>query len=87
MIEVNVEELAEKLATRLLEKGIVQPPRRGLLTVKDVAERLGVTDRHVRKMLQDGELPSYKLGEMRRVEPDAVEAYLAAHRADGPDHD
>jgi excisionase family DNA binding protein len=58
--------------------GVVVSDR--LLTVKDVAARLSLSERRVRQMLQAEELPSMKVGGVRRVDPAALDAYVDACR-------
>jgi len=48
-----------------------------MLSMKDVAERLGVSQRTVTRMLERGELPSVKVGRSVRIRPEALQAYLA----------
>lgn len=49
-------------------------------TERTLAERLAVSDRTIRDWIRRGELPSYKLGGSRRIDPVDVEAFLAARR-------
>lgn len=49
-----------------------------LLTVSDVAERLSVSTDTVRRYLRSGELPAVRLTRDWRVEPAALEAFVAA---------
>ena len=39
-----------------------------------------VSDRTIRNWIRRGELPSYKLGASRRIDPADVEDFLARHR-------
>lgn len=57
--------------------------RRGdaLVTVDDVARRLGCSRRTVFRLLADRALPSIKVGRQRLVDPDDVDAYLQQLRA------
>ena len=54
-----------------------------LLTVDDVAERLGVTKDWVWAQARAGRIPHVKLGRYRRYERTAIEAWLAERRG-GP---
>lgn len=54
--------------------------RRAFFTPDTLAEFLAVTPRFVRKLLAEGELPSYKIGTTRRIDPEDVDAFLAARR-------
>ena len=49
-------------------------------TERTLAEFLAVSDRTVRNWIRRGELPSYKLGASRRIDPADVEDFLARHR-------
>ncbi len=49
-------------------------------TERTLAEFLSVSDRTVRNWIRRGELPSYKLGAARRIDPADVEVFLASHR-------
>jgi excisionase family DNA binding protein len=54
-----------------------QPP---FFTERSLADYLTVSDRTVRNWIRRGELPSYKLGAARRIDPADVEDFLARHR-------
>lgn len=49
-------------------------------TERTLAAYLAVCDRTVRNWIRRGELPSYKLGAARRIDPADVEDFLARHR-------
>ncbi len=49
-------------------------------TERTLAAYLAVSDRTIRNWIRRGELPSYKLGAARRIDPADVEAFLARHR-------
>jgi excisionase family DNA binding protein len=49
-------------------------------TERSLATYLAVSDRTVRNWIRRGELPSYKLGAARRIDPADVEDFLARHR-------
>jgi excisionase family DNA binding protein len=49
-------------------------------TERSLADRLAVSDRTIRNWIRRGELPSYKLGAARRIDPADVEDFLARHR-------
>jgi excisionase family DNA binding protein len=57
-----------------------QTDTRPMLTVRDVANRLSLKERTVRELLGSGQLPSVKIGGARRVEPAALERFIAARR-------
>jgi len=49
-------------------------------TERSLAEYLAVSDRTIRNWIRRGELPSYKLGAARRIDPADVEEFLIRHR-------
>lgn len=46
-----------------------------MLSIKEVASRLGISVMTVRRLIWDGELPAYKIGGRLKVDPDALERY------------
>lgn len=54
------------------------PP--AFFTERTLAAYLSVSDRTVRNWIRRGDLPSYKLGAARRIDPADVESFLARHR-------
>lgn len=49
-------------------------------TERTLAAYLAVSDRTIRNWIRRGELPSYKLGVSRRIDPVDVDAFLEARR-------
>jgi excisionase family DNA binding protein len=49
-------------------------------TERSLAAYLAVSDRTVRNWIRRGELPSYKLGASRRIDPADVETFLEQRR-------
>ena len=49
-------------------------------TERTLAAYLAVSDRTIRNWIRRGELPSYKLGAARRIDPADVEDFLVRHR-------
>jgi excisionase family DNA binding protein len=49
-------------------------------TERGLAAYLSVSDRTIRNWIRRGELPSYKLGAARRIDPSDVDAFLAQRR-------
>jgi excisionase family DNA binding protein len=49
-------------------------------TERSLADYLAVSDRTIRNWIRRGDLPSYKLGASRRIDPTDVEDFLARHR-------
>jgi len=55
-------------------------PSPNFFTERTLADFLAVSDRTIRNWIRRGELPSYKLGASRRIDPADVEDFLARHR-------
>lgn len=53
-------------------------------TERTLAVYLSVSDRTIRNWIRRGELPSYKLGASRRIDPADVDAFLEVRREEGP---
>jgi excisionase family DNA binding protein len=51
-------------------------------TERSLAVYLAVSDRTVRNWIRRGELPGYKLGASRRIDPADIDAFLDRHRDD-----
>ena len=51
-----------------------------LLTIDQLAERLGVTRRHVRRLVAERRLPYLKVGRFIRFDPAQVVAWLDSKR-------
>jgi excisionase family DNA binding protein len=47
-----------------------------LITIPDAASRCAVSARMIRKLIQDGELPSVTIGRCRRLRRDDIEALI-----------
>ena len=54
------------------------PP--ALLTADDVAEYIGSSTRHVRRLIERGELPIIRIGKLVRITPDDLARLVAARR-------
>ncbi len=54
--------------------------RPSFFTERTLAAYLAVSDRTIRNWIRRGELPSYKLGAARRIDPADVEDFLTRHR-------
>jgi excisionase family DNA binding protein len=52
-------------------------PERVLLTVEEVAERLGIGRTTTFRLVKTGEIESVRIGRLRRIHIDAVNAYAA----------
>jgi excisionase family DNA binding protein len=57
-----------------------KPSKVSFFTERTLADFLAVSDRTIRNWIRRGELPSYKLGAARRIDPADVEVFLARHR-------
>jgi excisionase family DNA binding protein len=55
-------------------------PAISFFTERTLADYLSVSDRTIRNWIRRGELPSYKLGASRRIDPSDVDDFLARHR-------
>lgn len=60
--------------TALWDESTKTPP---LLDVTSLAERLGVTERFVRRLVAERRIPFLKLGKFVRFDPRAIESWLA----------
>src|SRR5205809_7682419 len=54
--------------------------RREALTVQEVANLLGVSDKHIYEMIADGRLPAFHVGKSIRLDPQDVADWLRAKR-------
>jgi excisionase family DNA binding protein len=64
--------------------GEAELPR--LLNIDDVAEYLGVTPRHIRRLVAERRIPYLKVGRFVRFDPAAVAAWLDKSRREPGDH-
>jgi excisionase family DNA binding protein len=55
-------------------------PAISFFTERTLAAYLVVSDRTIRNWIRRGELPGYKFGASRRIDPADVEDFLARHR-------
>jgi excisionase family DNA binding protein len=51
-----------------------------LLDIEGVAEHLGVSDRHLRRLVAERRIPYIKWGHLLRFDPDAVGSWLDSVR-------
>jgi len=51
-----------------------------LIDLPAVAERLGVNERHVRRLVAERRIPFLKWGHLLRFDPDEINAWLEAAR-------
>jgi excisionase family DNA binding protein len=78
-VEAFKREVADEVVARLRAERDDRP----LLSAKTLAVRLDISERTARQMIADKVLPSVKTGGLTKVEPAAVDAYLARQRSVG----
>ncbi len=49
------------------------------LKVADAAKELSISERFAWELIREGELQSYKVGRLRRIPRESVDAYKARH--------
>ena len=54
----------------------------GLLDINGLAERLGVGERFVRRLVEERRIPYFKIGRLVRFEVGDVEAWIASQRVE-----
>ena len=54
-----------------------------LLTIDQLAQRLGITVRHVRRLVAEKRLPYYKVGRLVRFDPAEITRWLGTRRVPG----
>ncbi len=57
-----------------------------LLTIEEVADHLGVTVRHVRRLVSERRIPFLKWGHLLRFDPTQIATWLTAQRVPVADH-
>lgn len=67
-------------AACLDNRGMKRNTSPAFFTERSLAAYLAVSDRTIRNWIRRGELPSYKLGAARRIDPADVDAFLAQRR-------
>jgi excisionase family DNA binding protein len=55
-----------------------------LIGIEQLAQRLGITVRHVRRLVAEKRVPYYKVGRLVRFHPAEITAWLDARRVAGP---
>jgi excisionase family DNA binding protein len=68
----------------MLTQQQVSPPD---FTVRGLADKLHVSERHVRECISQGKIPSYKVGRIRRIPAEAVEILRSGRTAADDDLD
>ena len=59
-----------------------EQPAKQLLTIAQVAHRLNVEVRHVRRLVHERRIPFIKWGHLLRFDPDELQAWIDGHRND-----
>lgn len=54
-----------------------------LLSIGQLAERLGTTPRHVRRLVAERRVPFVKVGRLVRFDPDDIAAWIDGRRVSG----
>lgn len=54
------------------------------LTVDQAAEQLQVSTKTVRRLIEKGELPSHRIGRLRRISQEAISAFYWQRLQTGP---
>jgi excisionase family DNA binding protein len=54
-----------------------------LLSIDQLAQRLGITVRHVRRLVAEKRVPYYKVGRLVRFDPTEITDWLATRRVPG----
>lgn len=81
VMDSELEALIDRIADEVVER-VASLKDRPLYSPNSLAEKLQLTPRTVRKMLADGVIPSFVIGESsRRVDPADVDAYLERRKA------
>jgi excisionase family DNA binding protein len=64
-----------------------RPPKcKRFLSIREVAEELGISERSVWRLIEDGELPVHRFGSSTRVKREDLDAYIerSRHRRNAP---
>lgn len=79
-----VQHLLAEIKAEIVSEVTAALDTRPLLTTPQAAERLGVSARTVRNILERGELDTVVVGEKsRRITPASLDAYIARRRESG----
>lgn len=78
---------AAAMATQLNSRSATARPAglRHLVSIDDLAEHLGVSVRHVRRLVSERRIPFHKWGRLLRFDIDEVNAWLDATRIEPRD--
>jgi excisionase family DNA binding protein len=61
---------------------VLEQEEQPFYTIKSLARRLSCSDRTAKRMVDEGEIPSYYFRGMRRIDKSDIDSYLAEHRDD-----
>ena len=76
-----IDETTETIASRSSRQN--RDPRNvALLGVRELADRLGTSERFVRRLVAERRMPFLKVGRFVRFDPRDVDAWLVEHRVD-----
>ena len=76
-----IDETTETIASRSSRQN--RDPRNvALLGVRELADRLGTSERFVRRLVAERRMPFLKVGRFVRFDPRDVDAWLVQHRVD-----
>lgn len=70
------------MQTSAADAAPARPMPMGLVGIDALAARLGVTDRFVRRLVEERRIPYFKIGRLVRFDPAEVERWIAATRVD-----
>jgi len=57
-------------------EGDTTPTARPMLTIREVAAELGVSEKTIRRWIKTGDLPAWRRGQVLRVSRTALDAFL-----------
>jgi excisionase family DNA binding protein len=83
MSALDVDALKREITDSVVAALRAERDERPLLSPKELAVRLGISDRTARSMIESGRMPSLKVGGLTKVEPAVVDAYLERQRGVG----
>lgn len=76
-----IDETTETIAGRSSRQHC-DPRNVALLGVRELADRLGTSERFVRRLVAERRMPFLKVGRFVRFDPRDVDAWLVEHRVD-----
>lgn len=76
-----IDETTETIASKS-NRAQRDPRTVALLGVRELADRLGTSERFVRRLVAERRMPFLKVGKFVRFDPRDVDAWLVEHRVD-----